>query len=104
MRRGDRAKVLVYVSNLRLLGYFILVYFGEGSSSCDRGKTKSTPSPWTWNWSLTKIKNLRFSQKPKIVGFFSDAFLNESNNFHSIPELRDVNIYRESLCVKIDSK
>ena len=49
--------VLVFVSNLRLLGFFLLVYFGEGcsSSSCDRGKTKSTPSPWTWNWSLTII-------------------------------------------------
>ena len=50
------AKVLVYVSNLRLLGCFILVYFGEGcSSSCERGKTKSTPSPrlWTLDWSLT---------------------------------------------------
>ena len=53
--------VLVYVSNLRLLGCFILVYFGGGSSSCssscsDRGKTKSTPSPrlWTLDWSLTK--------------------------------------------------
>ena len=54
-------KVLVYVSNLRLLGCFILVYFGGGSCSCscccscDRGKTKSTPSPrlWTLDWSLT---------------------------------------------------
>ena len=55
------AKILVYVSNLRLLGCFILVYFGEGSCSCscscsDRGKTKSTPSPWTWDWSLAKIQ------------------------------------------------
>ena len=58
--------VLVYVSNLRLLGCFILVYFGGGSScSCcsDRGKTKSTPSPrlWTLDWSLTMMvqKKLR---------------------------------------------
>ena len=61
-------KVLVYVSNLRLLGCFILVYFGGGSSCCssscsDRGKTKSTPSPrlWTLDWSLTILQLLLYN-------------------------------------------
>ena len=60
--------VTVFVSNLRLLGSFLLVYFGCSSffSSCVRWKTKSNPSPWTWNWSLTKtfivhIRHMRLS-------------------------------------------
>ena len=46
VREGVEVKVLVYMSNLRLLGCILLLYFGEGCSCCCcyRGKTKSTPS------------------------------------------------------------
>ena len=60
---GGGTSVPVFVPNLRLLGYFLLVFFGGGCSSCscccscDRGKSKSTPSPWTWNWSFTTMNH-----------------------------------------------
>ena len=54
----------VYVPNYKSIVHCVQVYFDGGSSccssSCDRGKTKSTPCP-TWtellslDWSLTKI-------------------------------------------------
>ena len=41
--------------NFKSVVYFLVVYFGEGccrsrSSSCDRGKIKSTPSPFDLDW------------------------------------------------------
>ena len=40
--------------NFKSVGYFLVVDFGGGCSSCscscDRGKTKSTPSPFDLDW------------------------------------------------------
>ena len=42
--------------NFKSVEYFLVVDFGEGSSSCsscsccDRGKTKSTPCPFDFDW------------------------------------------------------
>ena len=50
----------VFVPNSKSVVHFVLVDFGGGcfSSSCDRGKARSTPGPtWTGllslDWSLT---------------------------------------------------
>ena len=45
---------VVYMPNLRLLVHPLLIDFGEGSSYCDRGETKSTPSS-LGTWSRTGV-------------------------------------------------
>ena len=59
-RPGDGGKGLIFVSLVYALNFMSVVYFlvvdfrggcsSSRSSSCDRGKTKSTPSPFDLDW------------------------------------------------------
>ena len=70
MGRGIGTKVQVYASNLRLLGCFLLLYFGGVVLLV----LETTPSPkneaWTWNWSLTTILDRHETHFTKLLDSF----------------------------------